>query len=112
MREGYTVSTAVLAEQARKVGDLVAELQAAADTAGAVALTPAAFGDAAGEAASALDRLGTDGLDAVVAALNSLVETGSRLRATAGEYERQEMDTRSAFGALADPEAGSAGLTA
>ncbi|ANZ40409.1 hypothetical protein BBK82_34720 [Lentzea guizhouensis] len=98
MREGYTVSAAVLAEQARKVGGLVAELRAAAETAGAVALTPTAFGDAAGEAAAALDRFGTDGLDAVVAALNSLVETGSRLRATADEYERQETDTWSAFG--------------
>jgi hypothetical protein len=112
MREGYTVSAAVLAEQARKVGGLVAELEAAAGAAGAVALTPTAFGDVAGEAASALDRLGTDGLEAVVAALNSLVETGSRLRTTAAEYERQEMDTRSAFGAIADPAAGSAGLTA
>src|SRR5688500_2472612 len=110
MREGYTVSAAILAVQARKVGELVAELQAAADTAGSVALTPTAFGDTAAEAASALDRLGTDGLETVVAALNTLAETGSRLRATAGEYEQRETDGRSAFGALADPATGSEGL--
>ncbi|MGW6449852.1 hypothetical protein [Lentzea sp. NPDC055074] len=103
MLEGYTVSATVLAEQARGVGELVAELQAAADAAGSVALTPTAFGDAAAEAVTVLDQLGAEGLQAVVTALNTLVETGSRLRDTANEYARQEEDTRSSFGAIADP---------
>ncbi|WP_394619704.1 hypothetical protein JNUCC0626_11565 [Lentzea sp. JNUCC 0626] len=90
-------------EQARRVGELAAELQAAANTAGSVALTPTAFGDAAGAAVPALDRLGADALDAVVAALNALTETGSRLRATAQEYERRETNAVTSFGAVGEP---------
>ncbi|MDX3658982.1 hypothetical protein PV646_16890 [Streptomyces sp. ID05-26A] len=103
MREGYAVSATVLAEQARGVGELVAELQLAADAVGSVSLTPGAFGDAAAEAVPVLDRLGFEGLETVVAALNTLVETGSRLRDTAEEYARQEAGVRSSFDSLADP---------
>jgi hypothetical protein len=110
MRDGYTTSAAALAEQARKVGDALAELRTAADTAGSVTLTPTAFSEPAAEAVTALDRLGSDGLDTVVAALNSLTEAGARLRDSAIEYEQQETAGRSAFHELADP--GSPGLTA
>ncbi|MFD4673249.1 hypothetical protein ACFWNN_26240 [Lentzea sp. NPDC058450] len=110
MRDGYSVSASVLVEQARRVGELAAELQAAADAAGSIALTPTAFGDAAGAAVPALDRLGSDVLDAVVAALNTLTETGSRLRATAQEYEQRETDAVTSFGALGEPD--SSGLSA
>ncbi|HEX6357349.1 hypothetical protein [Actinophytocola sp.] len=108
MRESYTTSASALAEQARKVGDVLAELRTAADTAGSVALTSNAFGEPAAEAVTVLDRLGTAGLDTVVAAMNSLTEAGSRLRDTATEYEQQEAAGRSAYNELAEP--GSPGL--
>lgn len=112
MAEGYTTTDGVLAEQVRKVGDVLAELRAAAETAGSVALTSTAFGEQAIEAVAVLDRLGADGLDTVVSAMNTMVEIGARLRDTAVEYDRQEANARAAFARLADPMAGSSGLIA
>jgi hypothetical protein len=106
MQEGYTTSAAALAEQARKVGDALAELRAAADTAGSVALNRTAFGELGTDAAAALDRLGTDGLDTVVTAMNTLVETTSRLRGNAVEYERREASGESVFRTLDKPDDG------
>lgn len=110
MQDRYTTSDAVLAAQTRKVGDVLAELRAAAETAGSAALNRSAFGEPATEAAAALDRLGTDGLDTVVAAMNAVVETGSRLRGNATEYDQREDEGRTVFDGMVDPAAGSSGL--
>ena len=106
MQEGYTTSASVLADQARKVGDALAELRTAADAAGSVALNRTAFGELGTDAATALDRLGTDGLDTVVAAMNTLAEATSRLRGNAVEYERREGSGQSVFRTLDKPDGG------
>jgi hypothetical protein len=100
MSESFDVVTDDLTGHASTLDDLAGQLNGALDTAKGVDLTPDAFGEVGQGAVPDVQSLATSGQDALRTQVAALQTASTDMRATAANYQQQDVDTGTKLSAI------------
>jgi hypothetical protein len=90
MADSFDVAAAALTQHARTLSRLADELRSALDEAGAVNMTPDAYGQTASRFATALDALARLGQETLRDGVEALENETTKVSETAAAYERHD----------------------